>query len=60
MANKNIEALIPSNLYDLDMERAILSSILYSEDGLSEIYGMISEDDFYQKQHCKCTVHLLA
>ena len=51
MANKNIEALIPSNLYDLDMERAILSSILYSEDGLSEIYGMISEDDFYQKQH---------
>ena len=51
MANKNIEALIPSNLYDLDMERAILSSILYNEDGLSEIYGMISEGDFYQKQH---------
>ena len=54
MANKNIEALIPSNLYDLDMERAILSSILYNEDGLSEIYGIINEGDFYQKQHCKC------
>lgn len=51
MANKNIEALIPSNLYDLDMERAILSSILYNEDGLSEIYGIINEGDFYQKQH---------
>ncbi|WP_407643640.1 replicative DNA helicase [Campylobacter portucalensis] len=42
---------MPSNLYDLDMERAIISSIFYSEDGYSEIQGLINEKDFYLKGH---------
>ncbi|WP_075494910.1 replicative DNA helicase [Campylobacter geochelonis] len=42
---------MPSNLYDLDMERSILSSILYSEDGFSEVYGLINDGDFYLKAH---------
>ncbi|NLK66906.1 MAG: replicative DNA helicase [Campylobacteraceae bacterium] len=46
-----MNSLIPSNLYDYDMERAILSSIFYSEDAYSEIYGLINESDFYLKGH---------
>ncbi|WP_420912997.1 replicative DNA helicase [Campylobacter blaseri] len=42
---------MPSNLYDLDMERSILSSIFYSEDSFSEIYGLIDANDFYLKAH---------
>lgn len=46
-----VNEIIPSNLYDYDMERAILSSIFYSEDAYSEIYGIINENDFYLKGH---------
>lgn len=42
---------IPSNLYDIDMERAILSSIFYSDDAYSEISDIISASDFYFKPH---------
>ncbi len=39
------------NLYDLDMERSILSSIIYSGDNLAEIFDTISAGDFYLKGH---------
>ncbi|WP_231946249.1 replicative DNA helicase [Campylobacter fetus] len=39
------------NLYDLDMERSILSAILFSEDNLGEIYDLINPSDFYLKGH---------
>lgn len=48
---KEVNSIIPSNLYDLDMERAIFSSIFYSEDSFSEIHGLINENDFYLKAH---------
>ena len=44
MAKENIDM---HNLYDLDMERAILASIIYSADNLSEIFDIISPFDFY-------------
>lgn len=46
-----MDNLIPSNLYDLDMERSILSSLMQNEDAFSEIYGVIKESDFYLKGH---------
>lgn len=46
-----MDSLIPSNLYDLDMERSILSSLMQNEDAFSEIYGLIKESDFYLKGH---------
>ena len=42
MAKENIDM---HNLYDLDMERAILASIIYSADNLSEIFDIISPFD---------------
>lgn len=42
---------ISSNLYDLDMERSILSAILFEQDNLGEIYDIISPKDFYLKAH---------
>lgn len=42
---------IIQNLYDLDMERGVLSAILFNEDGLSEIYDIIHAEDFYLKGH---------
>ncbi|QKG29564.1 replicative DNA helicase [Campylobacter sp. RM16187] len=39
------------NLYDLDMERAILSSIIYSSENLAEIFDIVSSGDFYLKGH---------
>lgn len=39
------------NLYDLDMERAILSSIIYNSENLAEIFDIISVGDFYLKGH---------
>ena len=39
------------NLYDLDMERAILASIIYSADNLSEIFDILSPFDFYLRTH---------
>lgn len=50
MARKSVEFDL-SLLYDLDMERAILSSILSSNDLLSEIFDTINKDDFYLKGH---------
>lgn len=41
------------NLYDLDMERAILSSILLNNDALSEIFDIIKPNDFYLKGHAE-------
>lgn len=43
--------IIGQNLYDLDMERSILSAILFSEDNLGEIYDLINPSDFYLKGH---------
>ena len=48
MAKENIDM---HNLYDLDMERAILASIIYSADNLSEIFDIISPFDFYLRAH---------
>ncbi|AQW85999.1 replicative DNA helicase [Campylobacter pinnipediorum subsp. caledonicus] len=48
MDKNNIEL---SSLYDLDMERAILSSIILNNDALSEIYDLIGAKDFYLKAH---------
>ena len=42
---------IPSNLYDLDIERSILSSIFFNEDAFSEVFGIIDDKDFYLKAH---------
>ncbi|RAZ48847.1 replicative DNA helicase [Campylobacter hyointestinalis] len=42
---------VGQNLYDLDMERSILSAILFSEDNIGEIYDLISPSDFYLKGH---------
>ncbi|ANE35900.1 replicative DNA helicase [Campylobacter iguaniorum] len=42
---------IMQNLYDLDMERGILSAILFSQDNLSEIYDIVAPVDFYLKGH---------
>ena len=39
------------NLYDLDMERAVLSSVIFSEDNLAEISDTIEPNDFYLKAH---------
>ncbi|MCR4942524.1 MAG: replicative DNA helicase [Campylobacter sp.] len=39
------------NLYDLDMERAILSSIISDNDVLGEIYDIIEANDFYLSGH---------
>lgn len=39
------------NLYDLDMERAILSSVIYNSENLSEIFDIVSAGDFYLKAH---------
>uniref|UniRef100_UPI0026F36414 DnaB-like helicase C-terminal domain-containing protein n=1 Tax=Campylobacter showae TaxID=204 RepID=UPI0026F36414 len=48
MAKENIDM---HNLYDLDMERAILASIIYSADNLSEIFDILSPFDFYLRAH---------
>ena len=42
---------INSNLYDLDMERSILSAILFEQDNLGEIYDIIDANDFYLRGH---------
>lgn len=42
---------VGQNLYDLDMERSILSAILFSEDNIGEIYDLITPSDFYLKGH---------
>lgn len=42
---------VSSNLYDLDMERSILSAILFEQDNLGEIYDIITPKDFYLKGH---------
>ncbi|NLY03305.1 MAG: replicative DNA helicase [Campylobacter sp.] len=46
-----MNSVVASNLYDLDMERSILSSLMQNEDAFSEIYGVINDKDFYLKQH---------
>ena len=48
MAQQNIDM---HNLYDLDMERAILASILSNNDALGEIFDIIKASDFYLKGH---------
>ena len=48
MAQQNIDM---HNLYDLDMERAILASILSNNDALGEIFDIIRASDFYLKGH---------
>lgn len=50
MAKKSSEFDM-SFLYDLDMERAILNSILLNPDILSEIFDTINSNDFYLKGH---------
>ena len=51
MAKERLNEIEFSNLYDLDMERAILASIIYSADNLSEIFDIISPFDFYLRAH---------
>ncbi|MGP1485947.1 MAG: replicative DNA helicase [Campylobacter sp.] len=51
MSKEKSENLDLHNLYDLDMERAVLSSILYSTDNLAEIFDLIEPKDFYLKAH---------
>ena len=53
-----------ANLYDLDMERAILSALIQDDEAYSEIGDMIGVGDFYYKQHAdvyeaitKCVAH---
>ncbi|MBE3608992.1 replicative DNA helicase [Campylobacter californiensis] len=53
MAKNKFEAVDFYNLYDLDMERAILSSILLNNDVLSEISDIIKPSDFYLKGHAE-------
>lgn len=55
---------VPANLYDLDMERAILSSLLQNEDTYGELSEIISVGDFFYKPHAdiyeaivKCSSH---
>ena len=55
---------VPANLYDLDMERAILSSLLQNEDAYGELSEIISIGDFFYKPHAdiyeaivKCSSH---
>ena len=55
---------VPVNLYDLDMERAILSSLLQNEDAYGELSEIISVGDFFYKPHAdiyeaivKCSSH---
>ena len=51
MAKDRLNEIEFSNLYDLDMERAILSSILQNNDTLGEIFDTIKAKDFYLKGH---------
>ena len=51
MAKERLNEIEFSNLYDLDMERAILSSILQNNDTLGEIFDTIKAKDFYLKGH---------
>ena len=51
MAKERLNEIDFSNLYDLDMERAILSSILQNNDTLGEIFDTIKAKDFYLKGH---------
>ena len=53
MAKERLNEIEFSNLYDLDMERAILSSILLNNDALSEIFDIIKPNDFYLKGHAE-------
>ena len=51
MAKERLNEIEFSNLYDLDTERAILSSILQNNDTLGEIFDTIKAKDFYLKGH---------
>jgi hypothetical protein len=51
VAKERLNEIEFSNLYDLDMERAILSSILQNNDTLGEIFDTIKAKDFYLKGH---------
>ena len=51
MAKNKFEQVDFHNLYDLDMERAILSSVIYSGENLAEIFDIVSAGDFYLKGH---------
>ena len=51
MAKERLNEIEFSNLYDLDMERAILSSIIANNDALGEIFDTIKAKDFYLKGH---------
>ena len=51
MAKERLNEIEFSNLYDLDMERAILSSIIANNDALGEIFDTIKAGDFYLKGH---------
>lgn len=51
MTKERLNEIEFSNLYDLDMERAILSSILQNNDTLGEIFDTIKAKDFYLKGH---------
>ncbi|MDA3057652.1 replicative DNA helicase [Campylobacter sp. VBCF_05 NA6] len=55
---------VAANLYDLDMERAILSALIQDDEAYSEIGDMIGVGDFYFKPHAdvyeaitKCVAH---
>lgn len=39
------------NFFDIDLERSILSAILYNEENIDEISNFITPSDFYQKSH---------
>ena len=53
MAKERLNEIEFSNLYDLDMERAILSSIIANNDALGEIFDTIKAGDFYLKAHAQ-------
>ena len=40
-----------SNLYDYDLERAILSALINNEEAFGEISHMITSDDFHLQGH---------
>ena len=51
MAKQRVNEIEFTNLYDIDMERAILSSILQNNDILGEIFDIVKAKDFYLKGH---------
>lgn len=50
---------IDENLYDIDIERSILSSIIYNNDNLGLVDDVISANDFYLEAHSNIYLAML-